>query len=36
LDELFMRRESLCDIFERCHEVSEFILDRAPVWLGEY
>jgi hypothetical protein len=35
LDDLFMHRESLCDIFDRCYEVSEFLLDRAPVWLGD-
>ncbi|MEM7325352.1 MAG: hypothetical protein AAF531_19850 [Actinomycetota bacterium] len=35
LDDLFMRQESLCDIFDRCYLVSEFLLDRAPAWLGE-
>lgn len=35
LDELFLRRESFCDLFDRCYEVSEFLLDRAPAWLGE-
>ena len=36
LDDMFMHRESLCDIFERCLMVSNFLLDRAPVWLGDY
>ncbi len=35
LDDLFMRRTSLCEIFDRCYEVSAFLLDRAPVWLGD-
>jgi hypothetical protein len=35
LDDLFMHRENLCEIFERCTAVSEFLLDRAPVWLDE-
>lgn len=35
LDDLFMHRESLCDIFDRCHAVSEFLLDRAPVWIDD-
>ena len=35
LDDLFMHRENLCEIFDRCHAVSEFLLDRAPVWLDE-
>ena len=35
LDDLFMHRENLCEVFDRCHAVSEFLLDRAPVWLDE-
>ena len=35
LDDLFMHRENLCDVFDRCHAVSEFLLDRAPVWLDD-
>lgn len=35
LDDLFMHRENLCEIFDRCTAVSEFLLDRAPVWLDE-
>jgi hypothetical protein len=25
----------LCEVFDRCKEISEFLLDRAPAWLGE-
>jgi len=35
LGDLFMHRENLCEVFDRCYEVSEFLLDRAPVWLDE-
>ncbi|MEM9893552.1 MAG: hypothetical protein AAF962_22080 [Actinomycetota bacterium] len=35
LDDLFMHRENLCEVFDRCYAVSEFLLDRAPVWLDE-
>ena len=33
--DLFMRREDLCDILDRCHAISEWVLDRCPVWLDE-
>ncbi|MFT7600540.1 MAG: hypothetical protein ACI8TP_003483 [Acidimicrobiales bacterium] len=33
--DLFMRRENLCDTLDRCHAISEFVLDRSPVWLDE-
>ena len=36
LDDLFMHRESLCELFDRSYEVSEFLLERAPAWLGEF
>jgi hypothetical protein len=36
LDDLYMRRESMGEIFDRCLAVSEFLLDRAPVWLGDF
>ena len=26
---------SLCEVFDRCHAVSEFLLDRSPIWLDE-
>ena len=32
---IFLGQEALCDVLDRCHEVSEFLLDRAPAWLGE-
>ena len=35
LDDLFMNRESLCEALDSCYRVSEFLLDRAPVWLGD-
>ena len=35
LGEIFLHREGLCDVFDRCRDVSEFLLDRAPLWLGE-
>lgn len=35
LADLFMRREDLCDVFDRCHGVSEFLLDHSPIWLDE-
>jgi hypothetical protein len=35
LDDLFMNRELLCDALDSCYRVSEFLLDRAPAWLGE-
>jgi len=36
LDDLFMQRESLCEALDDCYRVSEFLLDRAPAWLGEF
>lgn len=36
LDELFMNRESMCEVFDRCHSVSEFLLDYAPTWIDDY
>ncbi len=33
LGELFMQQESLCETFDRCHAVSEFLLDHSPLWL---
>ena len=35
LGEVFLHRESLCEVFDRCHAVSEFLLDRSPIWLDE-
>jgi hypothetical protein len=27
--------ELLCEVLDRCLAVSHYLLDRAPVWLGE-
>lgn len=35
LSDLFMQRENLCEAFDRCHAVSEFLLDGSPMWLDE-
>ncbi len=35
LSDLFLERESLCEPFERCRAVSEYMLDRSPFWLDE-
>ncbi len=36
LTSIFLGQESLCDILDRCREVSDFLLDRAPLWLGDH
>ena len=35
LDKIFLGQEQLCDVLDRCHDVSMFLLDRAPAWLDE-
>lgn len=35
LDSLYGGQDHLCDVLDKCHEVSSFLLDRAPVWLDE-
>ena len=35
LDQIFLGQEQLCDLLDKCHEVSMFLLDRAPAWLDE-
>ena len=35
LDRIFLDQEDLCDVLDRCHGVSTFLLDRAPAWLDE-
>ena len=35
LDKIFLGQEQLCDVLDRCLDVSRFLLDRAPVWLDE-
>ncbi|MFV2039843.1 MAG: hypothetical protein ACC660_06330 [Acidimicrobiales bacterium] len=36
LARIYMVEEHLSDTFERAYQVSEFLLDRAQVWLGEH
>lgn len=33
--DLFMQRDNLCDTLDRCNAISEFVLDRSPMWLDE-
>jgi hypothetical protein len=35
LDRIFLGQEMLCDVLDRCHAVSKFLLDAAPIWLDE-
>jgi hypothetical protein len=35
LDRIFMGQEQLCEVLDRCHAVSMFLLDRAPAWLND-
>jgi hypothetical protein len=35
LTRIYLGQELLCDILDRCFAVSEFLVDRAPVWLDE-
>jgi hypothetical protein len=35
LARVFVGEEQLCDTLDRCLAVSQFLLDRAPVWLDE-
>jgi hypothetical protein len=35
LDRIFSGQEMLCEALDRCHAVSTYLLDRAPVWLDE-
>ena len=29
------QQDNLCDVFDRCHDVSAYLLERAPAWLGD-
>jgi hypothetical protein len=29
------QQDLLCDVLDRCHQVSAYLLERAPVWLGD-
>ncbi len=33
--QIFLGQEMLCDILERCHAVSMFLLEHSPAWLDE-
>ncbi|MFQ5556504.1 MAG: hypothetical protein ACE5GB_03210, partial [Acidimicrobiales bacterium] len=35
LARIYLGQEVLCDVLERARQVGEFLLDRAPAWLGE-
>jgi hypothetical protein len=35
LDRIFLGQEQMCELLDKCHEVSTFLLDRAPAWLDE-
>ena len=35
LTKIYLGQELLCDVLDRCFAVSEFLVDRAPVWLDE-
>lgn len=32
---IFTGTDGLCDLLDRCANVAEFLLDRAPAWIGE-
>ena len=32
---VFAGQEQLCDVLDRCADVSPHLLDNAPAWLGE-
>jgi hypothetical protein len=35
LARVFLGQEQLCDVLDSCLEVSHYLLERAPAWLGE-
>jgi hypothetical protein len=35
LDRIFLGQEQLCEVLDRCHEVSTYLLDHAPAWLDD-
>ena len=35
LARIYLGEDDLCDVLDRCHAVSDYLLDRATVWLGE-
>jgi hypothetical protein len=36
LAKIYVGQELLCEVLDRCHAVSEFVVDRAPAWLGDH
>ena len=35
LSRIYLGEDDLCDVLDRCHAVSDYLLDRATMWLGE-
>lgn len=35
LERIFLGQDQLCEVLDRCHAVSMYLLDRAPAWLDE-
>ncbi len=35
LAKIYLGQELLCETLDRCHAVSEYVVDRAPAWLDE-
>jgi len=35
LARIYLGEDDLCEVLDRCHAVSDYLLDRATVWLGE-
>ena len=33
--DVLMGRDQLCEVLDRCLAVSQYLLERAPSWLGE-
>jgi hypothetical protein len=33
LAKIFTGQEAMCDMYDRCYDVSQYLLDHAPVWL---
>jgi hypothetical protein len=35
LARIYLNQEMLCDVLDRCLAVSQYLVERAPVWLDE-
>ena len=35
LAKIYLGHDQLCETLDRCHAVSEYVVDRAPAWLDE-